>query len=307
MRHLLWDPFTVAFMGRALVMLAILGVAGAVVSVFVLLRRLAFAADTLTHTVFPGVVVGYLAAGEAGVLWGALGAAAITALVLTVLTRLSRVTDDAAMAILLTSMFSIGVVLVSRRASYTADLTAFLFGRVLTVTADQIAQTAVVLAVALIALAATAKEQLLRSFDPQGARAAGYRLAWLDLLLNLVLALVVVAAVRAVGVLLVIALLVVPAAAGRLVTARIWLVGAAGATLTLLAAYGGLLVSYHASLRYDIRLAAGPTVVLTLGAGYAVLAAGGWSVGRLRRRRAAPAPERPLGQAIRERVPEAAA
>ena len=223
MRVVLWDPFTVPFMGRALVVLSILAVVSAAVSLFVLLRRLAFAADTLTHTVFPGVVIGYLVSGEAGVLWGALGAAVATALALTLLTRLSRTSDDAAMAILLTAMFSIGVVLVSRRASYTADLTAFLFGRVLTVTTDQIVQTAIVAGIALLALTATAKEQVLRAFDPEAARAAGYRVVWLDLVLNLVVALVVVAAVRAVGVLLVIALLVVPAAAGRLVTARLWL------------------------------------------------------------------------------------
>ena len=78
MRALLWEPFTVPFMARALAALSILAVAGAAVSVFVLLRRLAFAADTLTHTVFPGVVLGYLVAGEAGVLWGALGAAMAT-------------------------------------------------------------------------------------------------------------------------------------------------------------------------------------------------------------------------------------
>jgi ABC-type Mn2+/Zn2+ transport system permease subunit len=272
MRALLWEPFTVPFMARALAALSILAVAGAAVSVFVLLRRLAFAADTLTHTVFPGVVLGYLVAGEAGVLWGALGAAVATALALTLLTQLARVSDDAAMAILLTAMFSIGVVLVSRRASYTADLTAFLFGRVLTVTAEQILQTAIVAGIALLALAATAKEQVLRAFDPVGARAAGYRIVWLDLVLNLVVALVVVAAVRAVGVLLVIALLVVPAAAGRLVTARLWLLGTAGCVVALLAAYAGLLVSYHASVSYGVRLAAAPTVVLALTLGYVLLA-----------------------------------
>lgn len=272
MRALLWDPFTVAFMGRALAVLVILGLASAIVSVFILIRRLAFAADTLTHTVFPGVVIGYLLAGEEGVLWGALIAALITALALTVLTRLSRVSDDAAMAILLTAMFSIGVVLVSRRASYKADLTAFLFGRVLTVTGEQIAQTAVVAGIAILALALTAKEQVMRAFDPVGTRAAGYRIGWLDLVLNMVVALVIVASVRAVGVLLVIALLVVPAAAGRIVSGRLWVIGAVGCAVTLAAAYVGLLLSYHASISYDLRLAAGPTVVLSLTAGYLVLA-----------------------------------
>jgi manganese/iron transport system permease protein len=281
---LLWDPFMVPFMGRALIALAIVGLAGAAVSMFVLLRRLAFAADTLTHTVFPGVVVGYLAAGQSGVLWGALGAAVVTAIALTVLTRTARVTHDAAMAILLTAMFSVGVVLVSRRASYTADLTAFLFGRVLTVSADEIAQTAIVAGVALLMLALTAKEQLFRAFDPAGARAAGYRVAWLDLAGNVAVALVVVAAVRAVGVLLVIAFLVVPAAAGRMVSARLGMIAVVGGTVVLLAAYVGLLASYHASVTYGVRLAAGPTVVLVLTVGYTLLSVSAWVRHVVRRR-----------------------
>jgi manganese/iron transport system permease protein len=252
--------------------------------VFVLLRRLAFAADTLTHTVFPGVVVGYLLAGESGIFPGALAAGALTAVALTLLTRGRRVSEDSALAILLTAMFSIGVVLVSRRSSYTADLTAFLFGRVLTVTAAQITQTVAVAVVALAALAATAKEQLLRAFDPITARAAGYRIGPLDLLLNAVVALVVVASVRAVGTVLVIALLVVPAATGRLLSERLWPIAAVGCVVAVLAGYVGLVISYDASVNHGIRLASGATVVLALVAAY-LLAAAVAPVLRWRRRR----------------------
>lgn len=272
MRELLLDPFTVPFMGRALVELVILGVLGGVVGVFVLLRRLAFTADALTHTVFPGVVIGYLFAGDGGVLVGALVAAALTAVALTLLTRGRRVSEDAALAILLTAMFSVGVILVSRRSSYTADLTAFLFGRLLTVTAEQIVQTAAVAVVALLALAATAKEQLLRAFDPITARAAGYRVGALDLLLNAVVALVVVASVRAVGTVLVIALLIVPAATGRLLFDRVWLIVVAGCVAAAASGYVGLVVSYRASVHHGVRLASGATVVLVLVAMYLVAA-----------------------------------
>ena len=300
----LWTPFTVPFMGRALVALAILSVAGGVVSVFVLLRRLAFAADTLTHTVFPGVVLGFILRGEPGVLVGAFVAAGVTAVALTVLTRLSRVTEDTALAVLLTAMFSIGVVLVSRRASYTSDLTSFLFGRVLTVTPSQVALTAGVAAVALVLLAVTAKEQLFRAFDPDGARAAGFRLAWLDLVLNLVVALVVVAAVRAVGVLLVISFLVVPAAAARLLTSRLWALAVGGCAVALLSSAAGLLISYHASVEYGLRLAAGPTVVLTMSVVYVTCVIAAW-IRRLRlahrfdRRRPEPAARQPMTAASR--------
>ncbi|MCW2912766.1 MAG: hypothetical protein JWN52_834 [Actinomycetia bacterium] len=103
----------------------------------------------VTKVVFPGVVVGYLLAGDGGIFWGALAAGAATAVPLTILTSGRRVSEDAALAMLLTSMFGFGVVLVSRESGYTADLTAFLFGRVLTVTQDQLLQTAAVTALVI--------------------------------------------------------------------------------------------------------------------------------------------------------------
>ncbi|MBO0829769.1 MAG: metal ABC transporter permease, partial [Streptosporangiales bacterium] len=168
-------PFQLPFMARALVEVVLLGVLGGAVGVFVLVRRLAFVSDALTHTVFPGVVIGYLFGGDGGVFAGALVAGAATAAGLTLLTRGRRVTEDAAVAVLLTSLFSVGVVLVSRRRSYTADLTAFLFGRLLTVSTSEIVQTAVVAVAVLGVLAFLGKELLLRAFDADAARAMGYR------------------------------------------------------------------------------------------------------------------------------------
>ncbi|GAA4249069.1 metal ABC transporter permease [Dactylosporangium darangshiense] len=268
MRAVFVEPFAAPFMARALTELLLLAVLAGVVSTHVLIRRLGFVADTMTHTVFPGVVLGFLAVGVDGVFPGALLAAALTAVLLTAFTRIGRVSDDTALAVLLAAMFAVGVVLVSRRSSYTADLTAFLFGRLLTVTAAQIAQTAVVAAVVLAALACVHKELLLRAFDPQAAAAAGLRTWLLDLVLNLAVALVVVAAARSVGTLLVVALLVVPAATGRLVADRIAPIAAVGVAAAAVCGYAGLLVSYHASVGYGLRLTGGATVVLTLVAVY---------------------------------------
>jgi manganese/iron transport system permease protein len=155
-------------------------------------------------------------------------------------------------------------VLVSRRSSYTSDLTAFLFGRLLTVSAGQVLRTAVVAALVLASLAALYKELQLRAFDPTAAAAMGYRVAVLDLALNTAIALVVVAAAQAVGTILVIALLIVPAAAGRLLSDRMWMIMVAGVVVAGLAGYLGLAVSYTASVVYGLRLASGATVVLWL-------------------------------------------
>lgn len=278
------EPFTVPFMARALAELALLALICGPVSVFVFVRRLSFASDALTHTVFPGVVIGFLAGGLDGIFAGALVAAIVTAVVLTLLTRGGALSDDASTAVVLTAMFSIGVVLVSRRSSYTADLTSFLFGRILTVTPRQIAETAVLAVLILGMLLVGARALAFRAFDPAGAAAAGFRIGRLDLWLNIVVALVVVAAVRAVGTILVVALLIVPAAAARMVTSRLVTMALTGTGLVLLAGYGGLLISWTASVDHGISLTSASAVVLLLVLAYLILL----PLGALRLRRQAP-------------------
>jgi manganese/iron transport system permease protein len=265
------EPFTAPFMARALAELALLALICGPVSVFIFVRRLAFTSDALTHTVFPGVVIGFLAGGLDGIFLGALTAAIVTAVVLTLLTRSGTLSDDASTAVVLTAMFSIGVVLVSRRSSYTSDLTSFLFGRILTVTPRQLAETAVLAVVILVILLVGARALTYRAFDPAGAAAAGFRIGWLDLWLNVIVALVVVAAVRAVGTILVVALLVVPAAAARMLTSRMTVMALAGTGLVLLAGYGGLLISWTASIDYGISLTSASSVVLLLVGTYLLL------------------------------------
>ena len=244
----LFSPFTLPYMQRALVEVLVLGALAGAVGVLVVLRRLAF-----------------------GVL---------TAVLLTVLGSHRRVGDDAALAILLTSFFSVGVVLISRTRGFTADLTVFLFGRVLAVDRADLAQTLAVAAVAALVLALLHKELVLRAFDPEAAAAMGYRTRVLDLVLNLLIALVVVAAVEAVGTVLVIALIVVPAAAARLLTDRVAAMTALACLLGAAGGWLGLAVSFEVSVDHDLRLAAGATIVVVLVGLFLVAAA----VAPLRRR-----------------------
>jgi ABC-type Mn2+/Zn2+ transport system permease subunit len=262
------EPFAVPFMARALAELALLALVCGPVGVFVFVRRLSFTSDAITHTVFPGVVIGFLAGGYDGLVLGALIAAVVTAVVLTLLSRARALTDDASTAVVLTAMFSIGVALVSREPTYTSDLTAFLFGRILTVTPRQLAETAVLAAAILVLLAIAGRALLFRAFDPVGAEAAGLRVGLLDLGLNLIVALVVVAAVQAVGTILVVALLIVPAAAARSVARRPAAMAVAGSMLFLAAGYGGLLISWVASVDHGFALTSASTVVLLLVVAY---------------------------------------
>jgi manganese/iron transport system permease protein len=277
--ELLVEPFRLPYMQRALVEVLLLGALAGVVGVFVVLRRLAFVSDALTHTIFPGVVIAHLL--DRSLLLGALAFGVLTAVLLTGITAGSRrVGADAALAILLTSFFSLGVLLVSRTRTYTADLTVFLFGRVLAVDRADLLQTLALAAVVAAALWALRKELVLRAFDPDGAAAMGYRTAALDLVLNLLIALVVVAAVKAVGTVLVVALIIVPAAAARLLADRVATTAALAAALGALGGWLGLAASYEVSVDHGVRLAAGATIVVVLVVLFALAAA----VAPLRRR-----------------------
>jgi manganese/iron transport system permease protein len=269
---LLLEPFRLPYMQRALLEVLLLGALAGAVGVFVVLRRLAFVSDALTHTIFPGVVIAHLL--DRSLLLGALAFGVLTAVLLTGITAGSRrVGADAALAILLTSFFSLGVVLVSRTPTYTADLTVFLFGRVLAVDRTDLLQTLALAAVVAATLWALRKELVLRAFDPDGAAAMGYRTAALDLVLNLLIALVVVAAVKAVGTVLVVALIIVPAAAARLLADRVATTAALAAALGALGGWLGLAASYEVSVDHGVRLAAGATIVVVLVALFALAAA----------------------------------
>jgi manganese/iron transport system permease protein len=284
----LTEPFAAGYMQRALIISMILAVLAGVVGVVVQLREQAFMTDALTHSVFPGIAVAFVTGQSMYV--GALAAGALAAVVLTLAAQTERIDRDAFMALLLACLFSVGVIVVSRQDTYSADLTALLFGRVLAIDRGEIIQTAVTALVALGALVAMRKELLLRAFDPTAARALGYSLFRIDLVVNAIVALVVVAAARAVGTALVVALLITPAATARLFFGRLSSLLSGSVLIGAICAWAGLVLSYDASVHHGVRLAAGATIVVVLTAVFACAALGQsvWS----RRRRA-----RTLGEA----------
>jgi len=255
----LLNPFAPAYMQRALLGVLLLSVLAAVCGVHVVLRRLAFATDVMSHTVFPGVVIAF--ALRQSLLVGALAGGVLTAVLLTGSASLRRVGEDATLAIMLTSFFAVGVVLVSRQRTYASDLTAFLFGRVLTIDRGDLIFIGIVTAVGVSTLALLHKELVMRAFDRDGAEALGYSVPRLDLVLNLVMAGVMVAALKVVGTALAVALLITPAATARLVTDRVVTAMAVAAAVAAGSGVVGLALSYELSLEHDVRLAAGATVV----------------------------------------------
>jgi zinc/manganese transport system permease protein len=281
----LFGPFALAFMARPLLVMLVLAVAVGVVSVFVTLRSLQFMGDGLVHAVFPGIVVGFAIGGRDGLVPGGLVAAAIGAVALTLLAR-RALGSDSAIAIVLTLMFGIGIIIVSRQSGYVGQLQELLFGRLLTVTDADVALTAIIAGVALAAVAVVARTQLFRAHDERAALAAGHRVLASDLVLAVAIALLTVAATAAVGNLLALGLLVVPGALARLVTDRVlWMLPLAILSAAV-AGWAGLLLGFRASVDLGLPLAGGAAVIAVLVLLYLVVLAGAGVAARRGRGRA---------------------
>jgi manganese/iron transport system permease protein len=265
------DPFRTAFMQRALIEAVVLGVLGGVVGVHVLLRRLAFLTEVVQHTVFPGIAIAF-AAGQS-LLVGALLSGLVSVVLFTTAVRRRQLDPDAVQAVLIATFLALGVVVVSRGTSFQSDLTALLFGRILTVSQPEVVETAVIAVAVIVVLVLLHKELVMRAFDPTGSAALGYSPVLLDLVVNLAVMLTIVAAVRAVGTVLVVAFIVTPAAAARLVNASVPAMMVVSAALAAVGGWLGLVVSYQGSIEYGWRLASGASIVVVITLGFVVAAA----------------------------------
>jgi manganese/iron transport system permease protein len=255
MLHYLTDPLQFEFMRRAFIAVILTGIASGVLGSYVVLRGLAFIGDALTHAVFPGIVIAF-AIGQS-ILLGALIVGLLTALGIAVISRGRRVSEDTAIGILFAAMFALGVVLVSSLATYQKDVADLLFGDILGVSQTDLylAGSATVLAVAAILL--LNKEFALVAFDREMADAMRYPVFLLDLLLLGLITLAIVVSLRAIGNILVLAMLVTPAATARLITNRLLTMQLLSAAIGSVAGVIGLYVSFW------WNVASGGAVVLT--------------------------------------------
>jgi ABC-type Mn2+/Zn2+ transport system permease subunit len=251
--HVLSDPWSQAFMQRALAELVLLGVVGAVVGCWVVLYELAYSAESLAHALFPGAVAAALlgipvmAGGAVGVL------AAATAMALV--GRVPLLRGDTSVAVVITSLFGLGV-LVALSPSTPPGVEGILFGDLLGVTRGDLITSAVLAGGSLLALTALYRPLLATGFERSTASAFGLSPALVDLALLAVLAVAIVIGVQALGNLLVVALLVGPAACARLVTNRMARMMLVAVLVAVAAALGGLYLSYYAGLAAGASVAA---------------------------------------------------
>jgi len=254
--HWITDPLQYEFMQRALVEVVLMGLVCGVIGTYVVLRGMAFIGDALSHAIFPGVVIAFL--WGIGFFVGALAFGLITALLIGVVSRNRRVSEDTAIGVLFAGMFALGIVLISGVRGYTADLASFLFGNVLGVSTEDIIASAVIGLFVLAALALFHKELVLVSFDEDMAEAVGLPVWLINLGLLMLIALTIVVSLQAVGNILVVAMLVTPAAAARLWTDHLRVMMLLSALFGALGGIAGLLISFYTDR------AAGGTIVLVV-------------------------------------------
>ncbi|OLO81039.1 zinc ABC transporter permease [Actinomyces naeslundii] len=232
------------FLFRPLVMVVLLGVVAGVIGVIINLRSAEFSAEAMVHAVFPGIVAGAVYWGINAIIPAASVVAVAAALVLTIVSHRSRrgEASEAGTAVVLTSFFSIGLILSLAKGDMSGQLEALMFGRLLEVTDERLAQAFIVCAIALLLIVATWKEQVAYAFDRTGARASGLRLLALDLVLNTAIAAAVVSASTAVGTLLVIGYLVIPGATARILVSRVRSIVAVAIAVGVGGGYLGMLL-----------------------------------------------------------------
>jgi ABC-type Mn2+/Zn2+ transport system permease subunit len=250
----LFDPFMTGFMQRGLSAGILVGISCALLGTYVIWRGMAFIGDAMAHTILPGIVVAFLNGWN--LLIGALIAGIVTALGIGWLTRRSEVREDTAIGIVFSGAFALGILLLSGVNSYQ-DLTHILFGNILGVNLQSLQIIAGVTVIVAVVITLFYKELLLTSFDPNHAMVIGLSPDRVRYGLLVLLALAIVTGIQTVGVVLISALLVTPAATAALLTNRLPYMMVIASLIAALATYVGMLASFY----YDV--ASGAAIVLT--------------------------------------------
>jgi len=255
---LLIGPMRYPFMVRGLLAVAMVGLVCAVVGTYVVLRGMAFFGDALAHAILPGVAAGYLISGGARgpLFWWGLFTAILTAIGIGAVSRGARVKEDTAIGILFAGMFALGIALISTVRSYAVDLTHFLFGDVLGVSPTDLWLTATFGGLVLLIIAILYKEFLVLAFDPVLATTLRLPVGPLHYLFLILVAIAIVVSLQTVGVALMVAMLVTPAATAYLLTRRLWPMMMVAGAIGAFSGAVGLYLSYYAGV------ASGAAVVL---------------------------------------------
>ncbi len=255
--HWLLEPLQYGFMLRSLAVAVMVGVICAVVGSYLMVQRLALLGDAISHSVLPGLALAFWLG--VNIFLGAFIAGVVSTVLIGWIHRRSPIKEDAAMGIVFSAFFALGVTLITViQKSHKIDLNHFLFGNILGVTASDVRDTALIAVLVLVIVVLFYKELLFYSFDPTGAQASGLPVDWLNAGLMALIALTVVASMKVVGVILVLSLLIAPGATAYLLVPRLHQVMGVGSAIGVAASVTGLYLSYY------FNLPSGPAIVLVV-------------------------------------------
>lgn len=259
----LTDPWQFTFMQHAFWAIILVGIICGAIGVFVILRGYSFLGDALAHAIFPGVVVTFILGGN--FLVGALIAALIVSALIGAVSQSGRINNDTAIGVLFAGSFALGVALMSLQDGYVRDLNSFLFGSILGVSQNDLVITAIVGAIVLAGLVIFRREIILISFDRVFARSTGLNLWKYDQIFLILLALAIVVSLQTVGNILVLAMLVTPAATARMLTDNLRRMIVLSSSIGALSGLTGLYISFYEGVP------SGAAVVLTATAVFGIV------------------------------------
>ena len=252
-------PLQYSLLLRSMEAAIVVGIVSGVLGTYVVVRGMTFFGDALAHAILPGVAFAYQRANGStdGLFWGGLGAGVLSALGIGILTRHEKVKEDTAIGIVFTASFALGIAMISRMNNYAGDLTHILFGQILGVSDNDLKLILGFGAAVLVVVALFYKEFMIISFDPVLARTLHLPGEALRLLLLILIAVTIVVSLQTVGIALMVALLVTPAATANLLTHRLLPMMVVSAGLGATSSIIGFYLSYHQDI------ATGPAIVLT--------------------------------------------
>jgi len=242
------------FLPKALAVALMSSIVCGVVGCYVVLRGMAFIGDAVGHAVFPGLAVAFVLSGN--LLLGGAAAGVLTAVLIAILSQNRRLKEDSVIGVLFAGSFALGIVIISRAPGYAGSLQQFLFGSITGILDKDIYLVAIVGTVLLALVFLLHKELVGVSLDREMARAIGLPVFWLDLALYVMVTVAVVISVQTIGNILVLALLIAPAATARMLTDRLVTMMFLSPALGALSAFVGLYISWS----YDFPV--GGTIVL---------------------------------------------
>nr|YP_009402795.1 ABC-3 protein [Compsopogon caeruleus]ARX96144.1 ABC-3 protein [Compsopogon caeruleus] len=255
MLHLLVEPFQYSFMQRSLIVAILIGLLCSIVGAYLMVQRLALLGDAISHSVMPGLAIAFSL--NIPIIVGALSAAILSTIIIGWIKYEYPLKEDTAIGIVFASFFALGITFISIiQKNNKIDLNHFLFGNILGVSTEDVISTSIIFIIVLVSIISFYKELLFFTFDTLGAQVIGLPVHNLNFYLMILVALTTVASMKAVGVVLVLALLIIPSATAYLLVRQLHEIMTLGGSIGIISSITGMYISYY------FNIPSGPAIVL---------------------------------------------